>query len=164
MASLIWAICCQRAIVDRETNALSLIDHLEGLTLPALPPRREDGALPLLPLRFAVATYWIRSDEALPETFDVRVRLVDPAGQSHAEGNAVVDLQSAVAARSIVGFPGLPISSAGNYTIELARKRDDVWQVEVASPKIRVLVAASTPTESGTSSNKPGSAKRSRKK
>jgi hypothetical protein len=165
MASLIWAICCQRAIVDRETNGLSLIDHLEGLTLPTLPPRRDDGALPLVPVRFAVTSHWIRSDETVPELFDLRVRLVDPAGVSHAEGKAVIDLQSAATSRNIVSFPGLPVTGAGTYTIELARKLGDDWAIEPASPKIRVVVAASAVAESKVPPPRAAtSAKRSRKK
>jgi hypothetical protein len=164
MASLIWALCCQRAIVDRDTNGLSLIDHLEGLTLPVLPSKREDGALPLVPIRFAVATYWVRSDEAVAESFDLRVRLLDPAGASHAEGKATVDLQSTVASRNIVGFPGLPISAAGTYTIELSRKSGDEWNVEAASPKIRVLVAGSAPEPVTPVSRVAHSPRRARKK
>lgn len=144
MANLIWALSCQRAIIDRETNSLSLIDHFEGLTLATLPARREDGALPLIPLRFAVVSYWTRSADGIPETVELRIRLVDPSGASHAQGTTMVDLQSSHAARSVVTFPGLPISGAGNYTLELARKVGEKWAVEEASPRVRVIVSDCT--------------------
>lgn len=138
MATLRWAVCFQRAIIDSTTQSLSLIDHLERITLPHAPPPA-DGARPLLPLKFCLVTIWDRSKHELAERGEMRVRLLGPEGDELAKATTPIDLVSGSSARNFVNLPGLPLAGAGRYTFEVCQKSDDDWHEEPARPHFDVV-------------------------
>lgn len=159
MATLRWAVCFQRAIIDSATQNLSLIDHLERITLPHAPPP-VDGARPLLPFKFCLVTIWDRSKPELAERGEMRVRLLGPDGEELAKATVPIDLMSGSSARNFVNLPGLPLAGAGRYTFEVCQKVDEEWQDESARPHFEVVYspdAASPkhPTKQTTSKRKP---------
>lgn len=138
MATLRWAVCCQRAIVDSATQSLSLIDHLERITLPHAPPP-ENGARPLLPLKFCLVAIWDRSKPELAERGEMRVRLLGPNGDELGQATSPIDLVSGSSARNFVNLPGLPLAGAGRYAFEVCQRSDDGWHEESARPHFDVV-------------------------
>lgn len=164
MAALKWALCFQRAIIDKQGNKLTLVDHLERITLPH-PPRPEEGS-PLLPLKFSAVTYWQRSNKNEPETAEMRARLLAPDGTQLGEGIVPIDLTSSASSRNIIGFPGLPLSGEGEYVVEISLKVGNEWARQEASPSIEVMYASKEPPRVRTEKpqvKKPKSRKLSKK-
>jgi hypothetical protein len=65
MADLLWALFCERAIVNSKTNNISLIEIVEQLSVPDLPI--------VIPQPFFIVTLWEKKDKDKEETFYFRI-------------------------------------------------------------------------------------------
>jgi hypothetical protein len=60
MIDHVWTILCSRAVIDRDTNNMSLLEVIEQLTLgDASPPVEGEG---LAPIQLELVTLWTRRE------------------------------------------------------------------------------------------------------
>lgn len=127
---LIWGLLCQNAIIDRQTNLVSLINVLEEVQLPEEPPRVE-GTQPMIGLQGAavLVMLWARSDEQAGETGHCRIQLRGPDGaHSVSSARAAIDLTAFLRIRFLAQFPGFPYVGPGTYHFEVqAEEPDQSW-------------------------------------
>ena len=120
MATLVWAVICQRILHDQNTNFLSYIDAMDGVALPTFPV--------VAPMLF-VGTLWQLKDDP---KFGVRVCAYAPDGSLLLESNPFIPeipLEQK-RYRVNVGLTGLPLSGPGLYTFGVENLVNDQW-VEV---------------------------------
>ena len=74
---VIWAVLCQSAVIDKDTNNVSLLNVIEEVKVPAKPPAELTATdLNLIsPATFELVTLWTRSDPGAEE----RGRAHEPA-------------------------------------------------------------------------------------
>ena len=128
MARLEWVVVAQGYAVDRESNALSIFNIIENLSIPKEvpdPPRGQQ--IPIGP-QFAMAHRWIRSDSELPERPEGRVQVVGPEGTIIGTVGFTVDLVTDQRARSMIKFPFFPFGGIGDYKFITEVKVGDDWQ------------------------------------
>jgi hypothetical protein len=109
---VIWAILCERAVVDRETNNISLFNVVEEVAVPAQPPvSLKELGLPhgVVPVVFRLVVLWSRSDQGVPEKGRGRVRVGMPTETIAFGGEFDVDLMEFLRSRAMINLPGLPI-------------------------------------------------------
>lgn len=128
----LWTIVCLRAVLDRYTNRLSLLEVIDELTIVAgqkVPSSLEEKAA--LPLHLEVATQWERSDLKIPEGGEYRIELVTPTQETGAVGELRVDLTAAPRSRVILRFDRLPLAGLGRYRFVVHKKEDGQsdWEV-----------------------------------
>ena len=129
MASMIWAITCERIIIDRETNQATYVDSVEDLVVPSLPA----------PIAFAVGVLWIRAE--VGERIRIRVSVTDPEGTKLFEKAG--DLQHSEALRHRVNLPLIVFTQhAGQHTVMVEQQIDDEWRVEARIPLTITLLPA----------------------
>lgn len=129
MASLQWAILCERAIVEDKANTVSLISVLENVTLPKPPA----GAIPadqrpFVPLRFYVVQQWARSKSTIGERVPGRVLLIGPNREQFGAAEFVVDLTAAPRARIISQAIGFPLFGSGTYACVVQAQVRTTWR------------------------------------
>lgn len=126
MAKLNFALLCSRAIVDKETSQLSIIDVVEGVTIkaPAEAIKDTSTVYPLqIPLLLVLDVS--RSQADVPETVQMRVRALAPNGTDFGGGELALELQGAVRGRGFMTVSNLPVSSEGTYIFDVKTLSSD---------------------------------------
>jgi hypothetical protein len=147
MAIHIWSILCSKAVIDRETNQVSLHDVVESLkveltTKGELVPANQK---PALAVSFQFASYWTRSEVGTPEKSRARVILRSP---SEVVGNSEVfevDLLNYVNSRTILRIPAIPIAENGRHWFLVEEEKTNRW-IEVSRVPLDLTVVT-TPIE-----------------
>ena len=131
----VWTVACIHAVVDQESNLLSLLDVIEQINIPGTPaPNKAIG------LTLDLTSLWVREDPDAPEQGHARVRFVSPSGNELKSIQTNVDLSEHERLRSRGRFVGLPAPEAGRFTfrVDLANEGTEEWN-EVASIPIRIV-------------------------
>ena len=123
MAEIHWAILCRRAIVDKFTKHVSIIDIVNEISVDPIPGTSGGKApddsheAPGMVLDCQLVTLWTRSDPHEPEKFWQRVTITTPDGQTHsAPGDRLVgDLVNHKRTRLLTGIKIIPYWGPGAY-------------------------------------------------
>jgi hypothetical protein len=151
MAALKWVIVCERAIVEEQVKALSIIAVMEQVrvrpsaTLPPVPSGKERPAL--LAHRFTIVQFWTRSDPAIPETCESRTILYDTRGKQFAVITNPVDLVRFKSLRSIAAAPGFPWTGPGVVRMSVELKAGSRWR-KVGSTEVEIVIDAKPAADS----------------
>lgn len=138
MAEHVWSVLCDRLIIDRDSNNVSL-DVLEQMNLEGGPPINL-GEAAIVPYRMTLASLWTRDDPAVGERIRGRARILDPNHQQRVELIFDVDLTTHRRLRSRCNLNGLPITVSGVYRFVVeAERADDEWE-QVASIPLDVVL------------------------
>jgi hypothetical protein len=118
MAKLIWALLCRRIILDRETNLVSYVDALDGLSIVKFP-----AASPTV----FVGTSWLRGDE---ERLEMNVVIYGPDGSrlDAVEADPIVFEPQHNRGRMNIVISSFPITSPGTYHLAIETKAKSKWQ------------------------------------
>ena len=141
---VVWAILCERVVIDTETNNLSLINVVEEVHVPAQPP----GSLPeavsknLVPGLLELVVLWARSDAEIPERGLGRVRIVTPAVGETIANDFDVDLSRFLRLRSRLKLPGLPPGGEGTYLFKIGGKPAGGEWTELFELPLRMVLQA----------------------
>lgn len=130
MINHIWSVLCRNAVIDIDTNNVSIHDILEQITINAMP--LENG---VLPFQFELITLWGRAESGRPTTGKSKVTLVAPSKKIKPVLVFEIDLSKAELFRQRVKFPGLAAGEGGIYhfVVELA-ENDNKWRQVAAIP------------------------------
>ena len=129
MAFLRWVVTCQRVLTDQQTNFVSYVDAVEGMSVPELP-----GPMP----PFTVGTLWDR--ETVGEAIEMRVRIMDPDRTEIARlGPATLYHAEAARHRANVNVFLSRIEKPGYYTVVIEQLAGEEWQMRGAVPIELVL-------------------------
>jgi hypothetical protein len=129
-------LCAQHALIDRQTNALSVISILDELTVPVLP-----GLLGSIS-----AVFILRRD---PEDAS-KQELVVTAGMMNSERQKFpfsVDFQDKLNSRGIATMQGIPILAPGVFRVDLSLN-DQVlnsWDVTINAIAPQPVISSSSP-------------------
>jgi hypothetical protein len=119
MAQLMWALACARVLTDRESNTVTYIEAIEGISVPA-----PGFPCPL----FFVGTDWKRTADTVAPV-RVRVRILSPGG-SEILGAQIPDFYFAEGARHHrinLQVGGFPLTESGEYYITGELFSGDTW-------------------------------------
>jgi hypothetical protein len=153
MAVLRWAMLCDRAIIEAETNNLSIINVLDEVRLERAPPQQsaKEKRPTFVPHHFTAVQWWTRSNEDKPEKFAVRTQFRTPDDEIFGGMEQVVDLTRHVHIRVITRSPGFPWRGAGRYEVTIQTQKEtqkgERWRtVERLFFKVSVM-ATTAPAE-----------------
>ena len=126
----VWSVLCQDAVIDRDSNAVSLFKCLAGFAAKFIGPELPTD----MPAFCKLATLWIRSDVLVPEKVLSRIRYLTPQGESVNEVTHEVDLSVHVRSRNVLSLQGLPYRGDGEYEFVVETQDDDEWHIAVRVP------------------------------
>lgn len=142
MIQHVWSVLCARAVIDSESNNISLFEIVEQLV--AFGPEGEGFA----PVSLELVTMWSRDSLEEAARGRARIRIVGPDGAQI--GNAFeyeVDLTTFVRIRNRFRMAAFPIRGAGKYSLVVEAEQDSAW-LRVAQVPVQ-LVIQSHEAESG---------------
>lgn len=131
----VWTVLCSRALIDRDSNNISIHNVLEQLNIAA--PPQPDLALNI---HFEILSLWVRTNSDVPAQGTSRVTLEDPQGKRRIVSELTIDLAEVERARHRVLGQGLEVSQAGryNFLVELQETGRSEWR-EVAVVPLTVV-------------------------
>lgn len=131
MAKLDFVMFAGAVTIDRETNALSIINVVEGLGVPAGVPDPPKDAFHNVGPPLSVVVMCRRSKPDRPESGTGRVRVFVPKRRDAVGGEEFkIDLTgSNKGSRSVLKLPFLPYIGPGTYRLDVEIKvGDDKWK------------------------------------
>jgi hypothetical protein len=125
-----WTVVCDKTIIDRETNNISL-DSAEQLNVELLPPTGDAPGV-MLAARISIASLWYRSPVDQPAKANHRMRVIAPNQETVGQTDAVVDLTEHTRTRTISKLPALPVPKAafggGWYYFVIELETNGEWR------------------------------------
>ncbi len=145
MIQHIWTVVCSNAIIDQETNLVSLINIIEELTIQGA-PKSKGG----IGIAVDIVTLWIRTNADEPSYGNYRVSLVSPIGEVLNTVEGQLDLTIYERLRTRTKFIGFPANQPGRYKFKVDQEEEESKEFRtVASIPIKVIFQspASDPRE-----------------
>ena len=134
MIEHVWTVVCRQAVVDKESNTMSMQAVLENIEIFGEP---EEGKM--VPMQFDVASLWSRTSENVPSAGIVRIELISPTGNKLlASKDIEVNLLETERHRTIVHFQGMPVGVAGRHTICVELQEEGSGVSAIASVPIMI--------------------------
>ena len=126
MATLVWAVLCTKATVDKESNNVSLTEVLEQIQVYERPV---EARVMLSRMADLVCT-WIRTVPDQPERQRGRFEYVSPDEEHILSVEFDIDLETTLRHRTIGQISGIPAKGPGIYKflVQLANA-DGGWHV-----------------------------------
>jgi hypothetical protein len=139
---LVWALMCASSSIDRTTNAVSIFNALEEVTVGINGPAPADvfkkGAVIPIPLEFI--GLFVRVDDYTKDaTCEATMDVIDPFGISMGAQNFPLKLEkNKKRTRVSVKFGGIKVTSSGEYNFKLSIKNKEGKFDEVASAPLEI--------------------------
>ena len=137
MINHVWTVICQRSIIDKETNNISL-DVLEQLKIKIPPPPEKAEGI-IFPIKIESVSLWCRGRGE--EKIKGRGQLKIEGPNNKVVGNAMIDidLMSSHRSRTRVRLEGLPIpkGASGFFHFVVLLESENKW-IEVARVPLEV--------------------------
>lgn len=128
----IWSVLCQRTIIDKMSNKLTLFDILEQVTIDRSQFEEVSKKNTIIPVsaHVALVTMWYKSDN-LGKKAKARIRIISPQGKILKEEIPELKFKKdKKRLRFIAHMRELPISKAGEYTFTTEIKEDGMKRFE----------------------------------
>jgi hypothetical protein len=138
MIDHIWTVVCSHAVIDRDSNNVSLLDVVEQLNIPE-EPNPKSGVVYALDLM----TLWARSDLDVPARGRGRVTFLSPSGTiNDGPFEFEVDLSEHHRNRTKGRLRTLHVGASGRHVflVELQGEDETEWrQVAIVPLEISIL-------------------------
>ena len=131
----VWSILCQDAVIDRDTNLVSLFKCIEGASI-----KFTGGEPPtVIAIPFKLVTFWTRSNLHISESGEARMCLLSPIGDVLHEARYTVDLSEHRRNRTVANVSGIPYRGDGLYEFRTETEAGDSWR-ELARVPLEITV------------------------
>ena len=143
---------CSRALLDKYTNSVSLIDIVEEVTVQLQRPNQEEetgeeglSSVPQpMPLRrYVVVTLFERSDPETKEKPHSRLVIRGPSGVLHRQEMSDIDLETSKRSRYFANLSALPVGGEGTYHFDMELRASNKQRWKRAS-RVSLLVREQT--------------------
>ena len=148
MAEHVWSVLCDRSVIDRSSNQVSLLNVVESLKLfvdkeeleRLRKPDTNSDEAPSFRRRMHFVTWWVRSDLDTPETVPIRLVVTSPRGERAGTVPGTVDLSDKSGYRIQIVIDGLKFLGEGRYWFAVEQEvAAEEWR-EVARVPLTVSV------------------------
>jgi len=130
----IWSALFNRAIIDKRTGSLSLIDSIEEITVNFSNPEELSRDKKNIPIRFTIIGLWSDENISKKREFEYLVEILDPNGVKISEfKNNPVFEEGKKRLRTIVDVNGMGLTSEGDYQVVVKYKNNSENDYQVVS-------------------------------
>lgn len=149
MAKHQWSVICNKALVDRFTNNLSIVDVVEEVNFTIQrTSKAEEATLPVVSVDFTVVSLWHRSEFATAEEGKARIRLLSPSGKPLAQDSelAIELTGDKLRTRNILNCRGVPLRESGEHRVQVQQlQKNGRWKTETVIPiPVRLTILPGT--------------------
>jgi hypothetical protein len=143
MPKLLLFAPCDKAIIDTETNMVSLVAVIESIQF-ARAPNVQVPPNAMLPIKWDIVTCWEREPEDHGVEFRQRIRLIVPDNQSLFENEATWQFETLLH-RTVAHIYGFPFTAPGLCRLNLSLLRPNQEWIEIASFPIQLTETIGPP-------------------
>ncbi|MDA3802881.1 MAG: hypothetical protein PF488_03220 [Patescibacteria group bacterium] len=130
----IWSAIFNRAIIDRKTGSLSLIDSMEEVTVNFSKPEELNLEKKNIPVKFTIIGLWADDNINKKREFDYMVEILDPQNQKISEfNNSPAFEEGKKRLRTIVDVNGMGVTTEGDYNVVVKFKQKDESEYKIVS-------------------------------
>jgi hypothetical protein len=134
MATFLWALACERAIINNKSNNLSLIEIFEQFNVPTVPI--------IIPQAIYIVSSWEKAEKDKEETFTFKIEISQPDSaedlKKEAEIEAVIP-KDKNRIRNLCRIFGLKAEREGTVYFIISQKVGENWKEEYRVPLHIVL-------------------------
>lgn len=131
----IWSILCSRALIDQRTNAMSLIDCVDEITINFRTPEEMQAPDKNIPIAFEIVSLWHNDSEKDKERLlPYLLEIYDPKGEKIGEFKNEAKFEAGkTRLRTITGINGLKLTVEGKYLFQVKQNVEgkDILVVEI---------------------------------
>lgn len=129
MIKHIWTVLCQKTIIDKDSNNISVIDVMEELKINYSFKENNSNNNEInrinIPIKYEIVSLWMRDKYDLEENIDLKIVLNDPNGKElKTFDQKVVMKENLLRYRTIVKFEGIGLNVPGVYLFEIKIKEN----------------------------------------
>ncbi len=144
MVKHVWSVLCERSIIDKDSNNISLLNVLEQLTVVPPPSKKEsdeEKRYGVMPIKYEIVSLWARERTSDPALGRERIMMIDPIGKRTKLSEIDVDLRSFERLRTRQRFAALPIGVDGKhvFSVQLKDERSQDWAT-VANIPLQIII------------------------
>jgi len=126
----IWTVLCNKSILDKYSNNITLVNVLETLNIEGsiddLTKVSKSKKGNIFPYNLSIVSLWAREDEKGDVNFIFKLEIEDPEGEIIAENEREVPLNSQhKRTRTRINMNGIKITSPGDYIFRISKKIND---------------------------------------
>jgi hypothetical protein len=138
----IWTILCTRSIIDQRTNALSLIDCVDELTVTFTKLEEMSAPSKNIPIVLEVVSLWHDEAKETERILDYVIEINDPQGKKVAEFKNQAKIEAGkTRLRAITGINGLQLTNEGRYLVKvLLQEANDLRLITEIPIDVRFLL------------------------
>ncbi len=133
----LWSVLCETALIDSETNNLSLLNVVEQLNISSIPqiapiPTKGIVGIPVISTKLELVSFFQRKNTEKEELeIDATLILLDPSNKVIKEGQFKIQFPKGMKRlRFRTKINGLPITIPGEYRFNLSIKEmDEVTEI-----------------------------------
>lgn len=146
MARVAWAVLCQKALQDKETGAISMIEVLEQLVFSSNDPQLDTANVATIPIHAALVVLTTRDNPDIPEPeAPIQLRVFGPKGKEIFSSEPLNgSLENHMNHRHTMRMEGIPFVENGVHHFCIYVPRGERW-VKQADVPIRLLREAAAP-------------------
>jgi len=78
-----WSILCRKALVEQETNIMSLLEVVEEINIPIDKEKFEKAGKVTVPCNFNIVHFISKEEKKEKESGNVMIEFYNPSGQKH---------------------------------------------------------------------------------
>lgn len=137
MANHVWTLVCTKAVIDQQSQNLSIHDVIDEMTVEITTKEKVPDDF-VVPVPFVIVSVWERSQMDVPEDKEsCQFRIVNPKGKELSNFEQVFSMLGPhVRSRVIVNVQGMPMQGAGRYEIQVLGKKGTRWQKVATVPLV----------------------------
>lgn len=129
----IWTLLCQRAIIDKKSNNLSLVDVVETVKVPL--KNFENGKIFKILFPCQIVSFWSKDEAIMSISTQIRLVFYAPGDKKISQMIFPVHIASEMKfARSIINLNFLPITVSGEYILEIQQQKNRKYEVQARVP------------------------------
>jgi hypothetical protein len=137
MVEHIWTVLCSHAVVDKDTNNVSLHNVIEQVNVKGTIPAPDKPLM--VPINMNLISLWVRGADNKPCQGKIRIETILPSGKSISKEELTVDMSTYERFRSIVRIPAIPVEAAGNDIFRVSLNEDAAedaskWEIVAEIP------------------------------
>lgn len=136
MINHVWTVACSRAVIDAESNNMSLQNVIEQINI--VEELQPDG---MVNIPFEIVTLWARAEPDVPGRGKSRITFLSPSGKALGSTASEVDLSKHERSRARLKFQGIPIREPGRYIFRVELQDEGAWH-QVAIIPLQVVYGA----------------------
>src|SRR5258706_4405510 len=131
MIKHIWSVLCLKALIDSDTNNLTIVDVLEELSInvssaPVANAGVNTGMNRIdIPITYEVVSLWIRDSAKTKETVTLKVEVIDPSGKELNMFEQPAEMKEGLLRyRTRLKISGMEVTTPGRYTFHVKIKEE----------------------------------------